>query len=189
MTKDIFLQKLKGGIEHFPIDDQDEILSFYEECISDAKDTGETETSFINKIGPIDALVKRLEKDYTLEIITTEDNWSLIKNGFKGIDNFSTSLKVGFGLSVSTAFILLLVAVIFILRKSFFLIRDIFYFPEMGFNIIVPKLTFIVMGLGGTLLLIYTFIKIFELCIDLFANRQRENISECIMPKRGDYYE
>ena len=174
MTKHTFLQKLEKNIKHFPKEDQKEILSFYEECISDAEDTGETETSFIYKIGSIDELVTKLEKDYTLEPVTIAHNWTLIKEGFKGHSNFSGTAKLLFLLSTLGSIIVALVIDFFIIKKVFLLGRDIYYYPELGLHSIVPKIAFMLLGVGLILLSVYLLIKLIAFLIMYFGNNIRK---------------
>lgn len=75
MTKIIFLENLKNGLNGLPIDEIYERLDFYSEMIDDKIEDGLTEEKAISSLGSIDNIISEILKDYPFK--------KLLKNKIK----------------------------------------------------------------------------------------------------------
>jgi len=63
MRKKEFLQQLENKLNVVRKTESVEIISYYDEIIQDAIDSGENESEFINRLGSIDQIVDTIRKD------------------------------------------------------------------------------------------------------------------------------
>lgn len=66
MNKEIFLNKLKVGLNGFDENEIEEILNFYSEMIDDKTENGLTEEKAIEEIGSVDDVLKQILSEYSL---------------------------------------------------------------------------------------------------------------------------
>ncbi|HAQ57226.1 MAG TPA: hypothetical protein DCR44_07535 [Acholeplasmatales bacterium] len=63
MNKYEFLYKLDKALSGFSDQEKKEIVHYYEELIMDARDSGDTEEAFINRLGSVETIVRTIRKD------------------------------------------------------------------------------------------------------------------------------
>lgn len=66
MNKEIFLNKLKVGLNGFDENEIEEILNFYSEMIDDKIENGLTEEKAIEEIGSVNDVLKQILSEYSL---------------------------------------------------------------------------------------------------------------------------
>ncbi len=63
MNRYEFLYKLDKALTGFSDQEKKEIVHYYEELIMDARDSGDTEEAFINRLGSVETIVRTIRKD------------------------------------------------------------------------------------------------------------------------------
>jgi uncharacterized membrane protein len=63
MNRHEFLYKLDQALSGFTTQERAEIVHYYEELIMDARDSGDTEETFINRLGSVETIVRTIRKD------------------------------------------------------------------------------------------------------------------------------
>lgn len=61
MNKEEFLIKLKDGMKNLDKSEQDEIISYYNEIISDSIEAGKVEDDVISSLGNVDDILKKID--------------------------------------------------------------------------------------------------------------------------------
>jgi len=63
MNRYEFLYKLDKALTGFSDQEKKEIVHYYEELIMDARDSGDTEEAFINRLGSVETIVRTIRRD------------------------------------------------------------------------------------------------------------------------------
>lgn len=67
MNKEQFLNELTKSLDNTNIQDKKEFISYYDELISDAMESGKEEISFIANLGEINEIIKKAEMEITVK--------------------------------------------------------------------------------------------------------------------------
>jgi uncharacterized membrane protein len=83
MNKYEFLFKLNQSLENVSQKERQELVKYYDELIQDAIDNGETEDSFIDKLGSVEKITRTIKKDADFVTNVKEKKDYQLQNVFK----------------------------------------------------------------------------------------------------------
>lgn len=146
MKKNDFLKDLKRQISFLPRFEQNEVLDYYDELITDAIENGKNEDEFIYSLGSCEEIVYQLKKDNSL--LEKVKN----KSGITVREVFSLSVKI-ISYSVFIVFVITLFSIGFSFAVSgigliIYSVIMIFVNPGLTLNLLLFFSSIAVFGLG-----------------------------------------
>lgn len=189
MNKEQFLNELTKSLDNTNIQDKKEFISYYDELISDAMESGKEEISFIANLGEINEIIKKAEMEITIKQAEENPN---PRNHIKAILSILGIVSSPIWLTI--AIILLLMLFIVILMGYVMVITlGCFAFSTAIFAIVsfftafsTPVYFIITLGaIGSTFLLLGIMLLLFKFIHHTITLKSIQTFKNLVVKKGG----